>query len=125
MRRTPAQASTRDAALREAFLEMLAAERGASANTLAAYRRDLDDFRSEAGRLADASAADLRLYICGLAGRGLAASSQARRLSALRQFFRFLLAEGLRADDPTSLAERPKPRRGLPKVLSVEEVDRL
>jgi integrase/recombinase XerD len=125
MRSRSAEASTRDAALLEAFLEMLAAERGASANTLAAYRRDLDDFRSRAGRLADATAADLRLYIGGLADRGLAASSQARRLSALRQFFRFLLAEGLRGDDPTSLAEAPKPRRGLPKVLSVEEVDRL
>jgi integrase/recombinase XerD len=115
----------RDAALVEAFLEMLAAERGASANTLAAYRRDLDDFRAYAGPLAGASAADLRLYIAGLAERGLAATSQARRLSALRQFFRFLLAEGLREDDPTSTAERPKPRRSLPKVLSVDDVDRL
>jgi integrase/recombinase XerD len=109
----------------EAFLEMLAAERGASANTLAAYRRDLDDFRAHAGPLAEASAADLRGYLAGLAERGLAATSQARRLSALRQFFRFMLAEGLRADDPTSTAERPKPRRGLPKVLSVGDVDRL
>ena len=57
--------------------------------------------------------------------RGLAASSQARRLSALRQFFRFLVAEGHRADDPTATAERPKPRRHLPKILSVADVDRL
>jgi integrase/recombinase XerD len=60
-----------------------------------------------------------------LPARGLAPSSQARRLSALRQFYRFLLAEGLRADDPTATAERPKPRRRLPKLLSVTEVDRL
>jgi integrase/recombinase XerD len=115
----------RDGALQEAFLEMLAAERGASANTLSAYRRDLEDFRQKAGRLADATAADVRLYLAGMAGRGLAATSQARRLSALRQFFRFLLAEGLRSDDPTGTAERPKPRRTLPKILSVAEVDRL
>jgi integrase/recombinase XerD len=104
---------------------MLAAERGASANTLAAYRRDLDDFRAHAGPLTEASGAALRLYLADLAKRGLAATSQARRLSALRQFFRFLVAEGLRDDDPTATAEPPKPRRALPKVLSVEDVDRL
>ena len=104
---------------------MLAAERGASANTLAAYRRDLDDFRERAGRLAEASATDIRLYLTGMASRGLAATSQARRLSALRQFFRFLVADGLREDDPTGTAERPKPRRSLPKILSVDDVDRL
>ena len=117
--------SSRDASLQEAFLEMLAAERGASANTLAAYRRDLDDFRERAGRLAEASATEIRLYLTGMASRGLAATSQARRLSALRQFFRFLVADGLREDDPTGTAERPKPRRSLPKILSVDDVDRL
>lgn len=116
---------TRDGSLQEAFLEMLAAERGASANTLAAYARDLDDFRAETGRLAAATAADIELYLRGLAGRGFASSSQARRLSALRQFFRFLVADGLRQDDPTSIAERPKARRSLPKILSVDDVDRL
>ena len=115
VRRTGA---TRDAALLEAFLEMLAAERGASANTLAAYRRDLDDFRERQARLRECNAADIRRYLAGLPERGLAASSQARRLSALRQFFRFLVAEGHRADDPTATAERPKPRRHLPKMLS-------
>ena len=115
----------RDSALQEAFLEMLSAERGASANTLAAYRRDLDDFRVQAGRLAAATATDVRLYLSGLAGRGLAATSQARRLSALRQFFRFLLSEGIRGDDPTATTERPKPRRSLPRILSVADVDRL
>ena len=91
---------------------MLAAERGASANTLAAYRRDLMDFRETVGRRGDRhGAADVRAYLGGLTARGLAANSQARRLSALRQFFRFLVAEGHRADDPTATAERPKPRR--------------
>lgn len=118
-------AATRDAASIEAFLEMLAAERGASANTIAAYRRDLLDFREEAGGLVSATAAKVRGYLGALAGRGLAASSQARRLSALRQFFRFQVAEGFRSDDPTATAERPKPRRHLPKVLSVSDVGRL
>jgi integrase/recombinase XerD len=117
--------ATRDASLVEAFLEMLAAERGASVNTLAAYRRDLEDFRATVGGAAGASSDEVRSYLHALSGRGLAASSQARRLSALRQFFRFLLAEKHRGDDPTATAERPKPRRHLPKVLSVDDVDRL
>jgi integrase/recombinase XerD len=117
--------ATRDAALAEAFLEMLAAERGASINTLAAYRRDLDDFRAATGRLAEAGAGEIRRYLAGLSTRGLAASSQARRLSALRQFFKFLVAEGLRDHDPTATAERPKPRPSLPNVMTVDEVDRL
>ncbi|MDQ3558517.1 MAG: site-specific integrase, partial [Pseudomonadota bacterium] len=72
----------RDGALAEAFLEMLAAERGASLNTLVAYRRDLDDFRTVTGRLAAATVHDVQQYLSGLAGRGFAATSQARRLSA-------------------------------------------
>ena len=104
---------------------MLAAERGASPNTLAAYRRDLDDFVAHGGRLTTATAASVRRYISDLPSRGFAPASQARRLSALRQFFRFLMAEGLRDDDPTTTTDRPKPRRGLPKILSVAEVDRL
>jgi integrase/recombinase XerD len=123
--RAAGRASTRDAALAEAFLEMLASERGASLNTLNAYRRDLDDFRDAAGGLSGASADAVRAYLGALSHRSLAATSQARKLSALRQFFKFLVAEGLRHDDPTATAERPKPRRGLPKVMSVEEVDRL
>jgi len=118
-------AATRDAALVEAFLEMLAAERGASLNTIAAYRRDLQDFRTEAGSITGATARKVRDYLSELPGRGLAASSQARRLSALRQFFRFQVAEGLRRDDPTATAERPKPRRHLPKVLTVADVEKL
>ena len=118
--------AVRDGAVREAFLEMLAAERGASANTLAAYRRDLDDFVAHGGgRLAAATGAALRAYVSALPGRGFAPASQARRLSALRQFFRFLIAEGLRDDDPTATTERPKPRRGLPNIMSVADVERL
>ena len=116
---------TRDGAHQEAFLEMLAAERGASANTLAAYRRDLDDFRATMGHLAEATAGDVRHYLGDLHKRGFAATSQARRLSALRQFFRFLLGEGQRADDPTSTADNPKPRRHLPRIMSVADVERL
>jgi integrase/recombinase XerD len=104
---------------------MLAAERGASLNTLAAYRRDLDDFRDANGLLADADAEAVRRYLAGLSKRGLAPASQARRLSALRQFFKFQVAEGLRTDDPTATADAPKPRRALPKVMTVDEVDRL
>lgn len=104
---------------------MLAAERGASRNTLAAYRRDLDDFLTVCGGLSAADAATVQRYLAGLGRRGLAASTQARRLSALKQFFKFLVAEGMREDDPTATAERPKPRRSLPGVLSVDGVDRL
>lgn len=113
----------------EAFLEMLAAERGTALNTLDAYRRDLDDFAGflagEGRGLAEATAADVSGYLADLAGRGFAASSQARRLSALRQFHKFLYAEGVRGDDPTGTAEAPKKTRPLPKILSVAEVDRL
>jgi integrase/recombinase XerD len=104
---------------------MLAAERGSSLNTIAAYRRDLLDFRAHAGSLMTAGAREVRDYLSSLPQRGLAANSQARRLSALRQFFRFQLAEGNRDDDPTATAERPKPRPRLPRLLSVAEVSRL
>jgi len=115
----------RDGLLIEAFLEMLAAERGAADNTIASYRRDLEDFHATAGPLAGAGADDLRRYLSALAARALAPASQARRLSALRQFFRFLVAEGERGDDPSATIESPKARRGLPKVLSVDDVDKL
>jgi integrase/recombinase XerD len=123
--RRQAGAAAREFALVEAFLEMLAAERGASLNTIAAYRRDLLDFREHAGNLATAGARDVRDYLSALPKRGLSASSQSRRLSALRQFFRFQLAEGNRDDDPSATAERPKPRPHLPKLLSVADVEKL
>jgi integrase/recombinase XerD len=111
----------------EAFLEMLSAERGAAANTLEAYRRDLGDFAEFLGGrpLEQAEPEDLRAYLADLVKRGFARSSQARRLSSLRQFYRFLYAEGVRGDDPSSGLEAPKRGRPLPKVLSVADVGRL
>ncbi|MBE1207361.1 site-specific tyrosine recombinase XerD [Aminobacter carboxidus] len=110
----------------EAFLEMMSAERGAADNTLSSYRRDLED-ASEflGGRLAEADAAAIRSYLDDIAGRGFAATSQARKLSALRQFFRFLYAEGLRSDDPTGILDSPKKDRPLPKTMSEAETGRL
>jgi integrase/recombinase XerD len=113
----------------ELFLDMLAAERGASPNTLEAYRRDLADFAAALAaakiRVSSAKTNDLRAYLAGLAGRGLAAASVARRLSAIRQFYRFLYSEGHRTDDPAAAIEGPKRGRSLPKVLSIKQVDNL
>ena len=110
----------------EAFLEMMSVERGASENTLASYRRDLEDAsQATGGRLADAGVADLRAYLGGLAGQGFAASSQARKLSALRQFFKFLYAENLRSDDPTGTLDSPRQGRSLPKTMTEAETGRL
>jgi integrase/recombinase XerD len=111
------------------FLDMLAAERGAGRNTLEAYTRDLDDLADHLAdkgtTIAAATTADLRAYLATLARRGFKASSVARRLSAVRQLFRFLYAEGHRGDDPAAVIEGPKRGRPLPKVLSIGEVDRL
>ena len=109
----------------EAFLEMMAAERGASANTLAAYARDLAHAREHVADLQAAATDDLRRYLASLAREGAAVSTQSRRLSALRQFFAFLYAEGLRGDDPTGTLDAPKKRASLPRILSEEEVTRL
>ena len=113
----------------EAFLEMLAAERGAARNTLLAYQADLDDFAGFAGArgqgVAAADAATLSAFMAGLGAAGLAPRTAARRLSALRQFHRFLLREGLRSDDPTGLLDAPRLPRVLPKYLSEQEVDAL
>ncbi|MGE0280348.1 MAG: site-specific tyrosine recombinase XerD [Rhizobiaceae bacterium] len=110
----------------DAFLEMLAAERGAAENTLQSYRRDLEDAsRFLNGRLSDADSAALRNYLNDLAERGFAPSSQARRLSALKQFFKFLYGEGLRGDDPTGVLDSPKKRAALPKVMSEASTGRL
>jgi integrase/recombinase XerD len=113
----------------EAFLEMLAAERGAARNTLAAYTADLADFAAHIGmrgeRPAEASEAALRDYMRALSDAGLSARTAARRLSALRQFFRFLARENIRADDPTQLLDAPKLPRALPKYLGEGEVDAL
>ncbi|MDP6345300.1 MAG: site-specific tyrosine recombinase XerD [Alphaproteobacteria bacterium] len=110
----------------ENFIEMLAAERGAAQNTLDSYRRDLAHFGKHLGRpIAEATPECIRDYLAELEARGMAPSTAARRLSALRQFFRFLHAEGLRDDDPSSAIDSPRRTRPLPKVLSQKEVDRL
>lgn len=115
-----------DSGLIEAFLEMLSAERGARANTLDAYARDLEDARAEVrGGLAAASAEAIEAYVAGMAKRGLSPATARRRISALRQFYRFLLQENARADDPTSRLDAPKRGRTLPKTLSTDEVERL
>jgi len=123
------KAKNSDQAWIELFLDMIAAERGGAKNTLAAYARDLADFSAELGKagrtIAGASTDDLRDYLGSLARRRFAASSVARRLSAIRQLYRFLYAEGHRADDPSAVIEGPKRNRALPKVLSIAEVDRL
>ena len=110
----------------EAFLEMLAAERGAALNTLEAYRRDLEAF---AGFLAGrgkaperAGSDDIRAFLGRLAQAGMAPRTAARRLSALRQFYRFLLSEGLRAEDPSAGVDSPRLGRPLPKILTEAEV---
>jgi len=118
-----------DEAAIELFLDMLAAERGAGQNTLAAYRNDLEDLsahlRAHGVAIADADTDDLRGFLKSLDERGFKASSLARRLSATRQLYRFLYAEGKRGDDPAAVLEGPKRARTLPKVLSIKEVDGL
>ena len=113
----------------EAFLEMLAAERGAAANTLAAYRRDLDDLSSflaaRGGSLTGVATDDISAWLEAAAAAGLAPASRARRLSAARQLTAFLTAEGVLDDDPAVHLAGPKRARRLPKTLTVEEVDRL
>lgn len=113
-----------DAALIDRFLEMMAAERGAARNTLAAYRRDLEQAAAMVPRgLADADALMLRKVMAGY--QSLAASSAARKLSALRQFFGFLRDEGERDDDPAQALARPTTRRPLPRILTHDDVERL
>lgn len=118
-----------DAGLIALFLDMLAAERGARENTLAAYTRDLADYSAHVAdkkrSIADAATDDIRSYLAKLGASGFASSSVARKLSAIRQLHRFLYAEGKRKDDPAAVLEGPKRGRSLPKVLSVADVDRL
>ncbi|MDI1266778.1 MAG: site-specific tyrosine recombinase XerD [bacterium] len=118
-----------DAKLIGLFLDMLAAEQGAGKNTLDAYRRDLTDFSEFLGgagqNFAGASTDVLRDYLADLDTRGFKSSSVARRLSAMRHLFRFLLNERIRSDDPAAILSGPKRGRGLPKVLSIGDVDRM
>jgi integrase/recombinase XerD len=118
-----------DARLTELFLDMLAAEQGAGANTLSAYRSDLADLSDFLARrrasFATADTQALRDYLADLDARSFKSSSVARRLSATRHLFRFLLNERMRGDDPAAILSGPKRGRALPKVLSVADVDRL
>src|SRR5260221_2481820 len=120
---------TSDAKLINLFLDMLAAEQGAGPNTLDAYRRDLTDFSEFLARggqsFASSETQALRDYLGDLDMRGFKSSSVARRLSAMRHLFRFLLNERVRSDDPAAILSGPKRGRGLQKVLSIADVDRL
>jgi len=112
----------------EAFLEMLVAERGAAGNTVAAYRADLEDFEAFLGKRATLLRADsamLSAHMASLKDAGMSARTQARRLSALRQFYLFLLREGRRADNPAAEQVMPRLAKALPKYLSESEVGAL
>ena len=124
-----ASKTAKDEKLINLFLDMLAAEQGAGVNTLDAYRRDLTDLSDFLGRKGQGFAGTgtdaLRDYLADLDTRGFKSSSVARRLSALRHLFRFLLNERIRSDDPAAILSGPKRGRGLPKVLSISDVDRM
>ena len=126
MKKLPPRPRSREV---ESFLEMLQAERGASKNTLAAYGADLDNLMSFLARRKqgplNADTEGLRAYLKSLDYVGMTPRTVARRLSVMRQFFRFLLAERMREDDPASALDSPKLGRPLPKVLSRTEVDAL
>ncbi len=108
------------------FVEMLVAERGSAANTVDSYSRDLKHFAGYLGAdIAEATTADIRGYLESLVRTGMSTATSARRISALRQFFKFLYSEGLRADDPARAIDSPRRGRPLPKVLSEAEVEAL
>jgi integrase/recombinase XerD len=117
------------AAHAEAFLEMMSAERGAAKNTLISYEKDLEELRSflieRKVAMTSASSADLQAFLSHMAREGYKASSQARRLSAIRQFYKFLYAENIREDDPSGILDAPKKARALPKTLTESDTDRL
>jgi integrase/recombinase XerD len=123
------RAKPSDVKLTTLFLDMLAAEQGAGDNTLQAYRRDLTDFSEFLGQagqtFVSADTQKLRDYLADLDTRGFKSSSVARRLSAMRHLYRFMLNERVRVDDPAAILSGPKRGRGLPKVLSISDVDRM
>lgn len=118
-----------DSARLESFLEMMSAERGSATNTLTSYERDLNDLADFLAErkvaFSEAASSDLSAYLTHLSAQGFAASSQARRLSSMRQFYKFLYSEGLRGDDPTGILDAPRKGRSLPKTMSVADVTAL
>lgn len=124
-----ARGSEEDRALVESFLDMMSAERGAAQNTLDAYARDILAFAQDcAGAGCDLKRADrdrVRAHLAGLSAAAIKASSQARKLSALRRFYGFLYSEGIRRDDPCGAVEAPRLSRPLPKILSAAEALKL
>lgn len=118
-----------EAHLVEAFLEMMSAERGAAKNTLISYQKDLSRYCETLGETgsnpSSCSTESIQKHLSTLASEGMSASTQARHLSAIRQFHKFLFAEGIRSDDPTATIDSPKTGRPLPKIMSMEEVDQL
>jgi integrase/recombinase XerD len=107
------------------FLEMMAAERGASHNTLAAYRRDLEAYAEGQSDLKAAGPDQIRLHLEALEAQGMARSSAARKLSAIRQFHRFLHGDGLAKDNPATAIDSPRAARPLPKMISQQDVNAL
>lgn len=118
-----------DSAQLERFLEMMSAERGSALNTLTSYEGDLNDLAdflaTRKVAVSEAASSDLSAYLVHLSTQGFAASSQARRLSSMRQFYKFLYSEGLRSDDPTGILDAPRRVRSLPKTMSVANVTAL
>ncbi len=119
----------RNLRLIDAFLDMLASERGAARNTLDAYRRDLTDYLAHLQRAgADplvVATEGVRAYLAALEARGMTGATSARRISAIRQFHKFLYVDRYRADDPASALEGPRRHKSAPDVLSMAEVERL
>ena len=115
-----------DSRLAGQFIEMMAAERGASANTLAAYQRDLNDFlvflAAGSHSLVQVSRAQVEQFMAGLSSSGLSAHTVARKLSALRQLFQFLYSENIRSDNPTATLETPRQAKRLPDTLDVQDI---
>lgn len=124
-----AAGTPQDRGLVESFLDMMSAERGAAANTLDAYRRDILDFARHCAKhgsdLKQAEKKDVRSFLAMLSAAALKSSSQARKLSALRRFYGFLYGEGIRRDDPCGAVDAPRQSRPLPKILSAEEALKL
>ncbi len=122
----PSDGGKQNLRLIERFLEMMAAERGASTNTLDAYRRDLEAYAEGLARdLRRVAPDDIRAHLSSLSAQGLARSSAARKLSAIRQFHRFLHGDGLSPDNPTTAIDSPRAARPLPSMITAEDVERL